>query len=451
MIISSIRRAATSLLVCVTLFSALAFGLPAQAIEIKAVTSKSGVTAWLVEDHTIPLIAMKYSFKGGSANDPDAKQGLAHMLSAMLDEGAGDIKSVQFQGLIDALAMRMSFSASRDDFTGTFQTLSENRDKAAGLLKLALSKPRFDAAPLERIRNQIVASLKSDAQSPGTISGVAFMKALMGNHPYGRPSKGTVDGVKAVTADDLRGLSAKLFARDNLLVSVVGDITPDQLRALLDEVFGGLPAKSGIVPIAEAKVAKGPAVKVIDRAIPQSVIRFGHEGIKRDDPDYIPAYLMNFILGDGGFNARLTEEVREKRGLSYSVYSALFPLDHAGVLFGGAATVNARASETIAVIRAEFKRMAEKGPTEKELAQAKTYLTGSYALRFDSNVKIANQLLGIQQVNLPIDYPVKRNALVNAVTIEDVRRIAKRLIRADDLFFIVVGRPKGVKSEGNSG
>ena len=433
------------------LIAALAFSGPARAFEIKSVTSPGGVTAWLVEDRTVPLVAMSFSFRGGAAGDPEGKEGLSHFLSGMLDEGAGDLDSAAFQAAIQENSVKLSYDTERDEFRGDLQTLSANRDEAFRLLKLSLNQPRFDPEPLERIRNQILLGLRSDAEDPENIAAAAWMKTMFGAHPYGRRTKGTEEGIKAVKGEDLKALTRRLFTRDGLLVTVVGDIDEETLKKKLDDVFGGLPEASGMPDTPEAEVTRGPKVDVIDRNIPQSVIQFGFRGIKRDDPDFIAAYVMNSILGDGGFGSRLTEEVREKRGLSYSVGSDLYPLRRAGLFVGSAATVNARAGETIDILKREIARMADQGPTAKELDEAKTYITGSYALRFDSNRKIARQLLAIRRDNLGIDYVEKRNSLVDAVTLDDVKRVARRILDADGLIFTVVGRPDGVASKGSSG
>jgi zinc protease len=434
------------------LLAAVSAHAPARAdIDIQSVTSPGGITAWLVEDSTIPLIAMNFSFAGGAAVDPDDKAGLANFLSGMLDEGAGDLDSEDFQMRMDELSIRMSFRAQRDHFRGSLQTLSQTRDEAFDLLKLALTAPRFDTEPLERVRGQILLGIRQDEEDPGEIANRAWMHTLFNDHPYGRPTTGTADTVRAIQADDLEDLRQRLFARQRLLIAVVGDIDAETLKRLLDDTFGALPAEADIPEVPEATPVQGPLVEVIERNIPQSVIRFGHHGIKRNDPDFIPAFIVNSILGGGGFGSRLMQEVREKRGLVYSVFSTLQPMQRAGLMFGGAATMNERAAETIAVVHNELKRMAKEGPTEAELEEAQTYLTGSYPLNFDSNSKIANQLLAIQQDELGIDYVNRRNDLINAVTLADVRRVAQQLIDAEALIFTVVGQPQGVASTARPG
>jgi zinc protease len=431
------------------LLAALPSGLSANdGIEIQPVTSPGGITAWLVEDDTIPLIAINFSFEGGAAVEPDDEAGLAYFLAGMLDEGAGDLDSQAFQQRLADLSIRMSFNAQRDHLQGSLQTLSENRDEAFGLLGLAITGPRFDAEPLERVRRQILLQIRQDEEDPGSIASQAWMRTMFGDHPYGRPVKGRAETVAAIQADDLEDLRQRLFARERLHIAVVGDIDAETLGRLLDETFGDLEAVADLPEVAEATAIEESLVEVVDRNIPQSVIRFGHEGIKRDDPDFIAAYMVNSILGGGGFGSRLMQEVREDRGLVYSVFSSLQPMEYGGILYGGAGTQNERAAETIEVVRQELARMAEEGPTEEELDEAKTYLTGSYPLGFDSNTNIASRLLSIQQDDLGIDYVNRRNDMIEAVTLEDARRVARRIIDPHRLVVTVVGQPEGVASTG---
>lgn len=415
----------------------------AQAMDIQVVKSDSGVEAWLVEDHSVPLIALRFAFQGGSAQDPNGKEGLANFLTTMLDEGAGDYNAETFQRLVEESAAKISFSSGRDSFFVSFQTLTANREQAVPLLKLALSKPRFDNDAVERMRGQLLARLAFDAKSPNRVAGLKWSEQAFPNHPYGRPSNGTMESVRSITASDLEGYRKRVFARDNVKIAVVGDIDAASLKKLLDEVFGDLPAKSELTPVPQAKLATGQQI-IVKMPVPQSVAVFGLPGIARDDKDFIAAYVMNQILGGGGFASRLMEEVREKRGLAYSVYSYLQALDYGPVFAGAVATKNERVAESLNVIKAEFERMAKDGPTETELANAKSYLIGSYALRFDTSSKIARQLLGIQMENLGLNYIEKRNDLIQAVTIEDVRRVAKRLLDTKKLIVTVVGQPVGL-------
>ncbi|MGB8313588.1 MAG: pitrilysin family protein [Aestuariivirga sp.] len=428
----------------------LSFGF-ASAIEIKQVTSPGGITAWLVESNTVPLIAMDFSFEGGSTADPAGKEGTANFITGMMDEGAGDLSGEAFQARRDALAVKIGFDAGPEQFEGSLQTLSKNRTEAFALLKMALTSPHFEKEAMERVRQQFLLSAQSDEQVPDKIASRAWMKLALGDHPYARSANGTPASIATINPDDLRAMHRLLFSRKGLKVAVVGDIDVATLSAALDEIFGGLPNTEPPPAVPFAKVAKSPVVSIIDRDIPQSIVIFGHEGILRNDPDFVPAFVMDQILGGSGFGSRLTTEVREKRGLTYGVGFNLSPMDHVGLYVGSLGTRNEKAGEALSVVKDTLKKMADEGPTQAELDDTKTFLTGSYPLRFDSNDKIASQLLGIQQQNLGIDYVNKRNGLIEAVTLEQAKAQAKRLIDSDHLIVSVVGKPEGLKATGTGG
>jgi zinc protease len=432
------------LLAAVCSLLALLHSAPAQAMKIQKVVSPKGIEAWLVEDRTLPLIAMQFGFDGGTSQDPEGKEGLGYFVSGMMDEGAGDIRSQDFQELLEDLAIDMSFDASRDVITGGVKTLTKNKDEAFRLLRLALTQPRMDEDAVERVREQIVTIIKIDEENPENVASDAWFSQVFAGHPYGKPTKGTLDSIKAITPGDLKGFVKRNFAREKLHVVAVGDISAAELGKTLDEVFGGLPEKPELKAIPEAKWRIEQPSLVMPMTIPQTVINFGQPGPKRKDDDFIPAFVLNHIIGGGGFASILTEEVREKRGLAYSVYTYLSPLDRAGIFLGGVATENKRAAESLQVIKDALKRIAAEGPTAEELDNAKRYLTGSYALRFSSSTRIANILLWLQIEDLGIDYIDKRNGLIEAVTIEDVKRAASKWIKPDDLFVTIVGQPDGM-------
>lgn len=418
------------------------------SMNIQRVVSPGGIEAWLVESHDNPLIAIRFAFRGGSAQDPPGKEGLAYFVTAMMDEGAGPLDAVAFQERAQALAMRMNFDASRDVLLGNVQTLTENKDEVFDLVRLALTEPRFDADAIERVRAQILAGLKFDENDPGTVASLAWDRLAFGDHPYGRPIKGTRTSIASISRDDLQDYVARVFARDKLVISVVGDIDAETLGKVLDHVFGGLPLHSSLAPVADAEPPLGPTREIIEMDVPQSVAQFGHRGIARKDDDFMAAYVLNYIIGGGGFASRLMEEVREKRGLAYSVHSHLFPYQHGAVFVGNVATKNEAVGQSLDVIQSELKRLAEQGPTAEELENAKNYLTGAYALRFESSSSIANQLLWIQIEDLGIDYVKRRNQEVEAVTLDDIKRVAKRLIEADRLITTIVGKPAPVAAPG---
>jgi zinc protease len=424
----------------IALLAALAAS-SADAMEIKRVTSPGGIEAWLVESHANPLIAMRFAFRGGAAQDPQDRQGLAYLVSGMMDEGAGDLDSVAFQERLQSLATRMDFDASRDVMLGNVQMLTANKDESFELLRLAMSKPRFDADAIERVRGQIIAGLTFDENDPEEVASLAWDRLAFRDHPYGRPIKGTKASIAAITRADLQGYVRRVFARDKLAISVVGDIDAETLGRALDHVFGALLQHSVLAPIADVKPPLGPAREIIEMNVPQSVAQFGHRAFPRKDDDFMATYILNYIIGGGGFSSRLMEEVREKRGLAYSVHSNLFPYQHGAVFVGNVATQNERVGQSLEVIESELRRLAEEGPSAEELAGAKSYLTGAYALRFESSSSIANQLLWIQIEDLGIDYIDRRNTLIEDVSLDDIRRVAKRLIEADRLITTIVGKP----------
>ena len=427
-----------------SLFAAIA-SAPADTMDIKRVMSPGGIEAWLVESHANPLIAMRFAFRGGAAQDPQAKQGLAYFVSGMMDEGAGDLDSVAFQERLQTLAMRVDFDASRDVMLGNVQMLTANRDESFELLRLAMSKARFDEDAVERVRAQIIAGLKFDENDPEEVASQAWDRLAFHDHPYGRPIKGSKDSIAAITRDDLQDYVRRVFARDKLVITVVGDIDPEPLGRTLDHVFGALLQVATLAPVADVKPPLGPSREIITMEVPQSVAQFGHRAFPRKDDDFMAAYILNYIIGGGGFSSRLMEEVREKRGLAYSVHSNIFPYQHGAVFVGSVATQNEAVAQSLAVIEGELKRLAEEGPSAEELAGAKSYLTGAYALRFESSSSIANQLLWIQIEDLGIDYVDRRNKLVEQVSLDNIKRVAKRLIEADRLITTIVGKPVELK------
>lgn len=441
----------TRKLLAVSAFVALIFaafaGSPARAFDIQRVVSPGGITAWLVRDPSVPVISMSFTFRGGAAVDPAGKEGLADMVTALLDEGAGDLTSQEYQKALEEIAASVSFDAGLDRFSGSLRTLSAKRDRAFELLALALTSPRFDPDAVERIRTQTIVSLKEQSENPRRIAGRKWFHTVFPDHPYGRPVSGTVESVQSITIDDLKGFVHQRFARDNLIVGVAGDISPEDLMRQLDRVFGKLPAHAKDGSVADVVPAGKGRTLIVHMSIPQSVVVFGEQGVKRNDRDYYATFVMNHILGGGGFSSRLTEQVREKRGLVYGVYSYLNPMDHAGLIMGGLATKNATVAEAIKVVRAEWTRMAEKGVTANELEGAKTYINGSFPLRLDSTRNIAGILTAVQFSKLGIDYLNRRPKLIGAVTRKDIQRVAKRLLQSDKLTVVVVGDPKDFKGE----
>ncbi len=420
--------------------------LPARAeIAITEVTSPGGIRAWLVEDPSIPFVAVELRFRGGTSLDEPGKRGAVNLMTALIEEGTGDLDSQGFAAARDALAADFRFDAYQDAVSVSARMLTENRDQAADLLARALAEPSLDPAAVERVRGQVLANIASDARDPQAIAGRVFDRLAWGDHPYGSSGDGTEESVRGLTRDDLLAAHRATLARDRVFVGAAGDITAEELGLLIDRLVAGLPAEGAPMPPRGQWLAGG-GVTVEPFPVPQSLVLFGHEGIPRDDPDFFAAYLLNEIIGGGRFSARLMTELREKRGLTYGVGTYLAPWDLGNVYMGQFQSDNARVAEAIALVRAEWARMAGEGVTPQELEVAKTYQTGSYPLRFDGNAPIARILVGMQMQGLPIDYVTNRNAYIEAVTVEDIARVAARILRADDLRFVVVGRPEGLET-----
>lgn len=423
----------------------LALALPAQAeIPIKQVTSPGGITAWLVEDRSIPFSAVEFAFKGGASLDDPAKRGAINLMTATLEEGAGDRDSVAFAQAAEDLGARFSFDVGDDALTVSLRTLSENRDDSAALLAEALAAPRFDDAAVDRVRAQVQAMIRSAETDPQSIAAREMARQAWGDHPYATPVTGTADSVAALTRDDLLAAKHRVLARDRVVVGAAGDITPEQLGRLVDTVLGGLPAE-GTVPLpgpADLKLTGG--VTVIPWDSPQTVVSFAGPGLPVEDPDYFAAFVADHILGGGGFSSRLMNEIREKRGLTYGIGTGLATGLYGQTWQGGMSGSNATTGQALDLIRQEWDRMARGGVTDAELRDAKTYLTGAYPLRFNGNGAIAGILAGMQVSGFPIDYVNTRNARVEAVTAEDVQRVADRLLDSGTLRFVLVGRPEGV-------
>jgi zinc protease len=421
--------------------------LAAEATTIQRIVSPGGIEAWLVQEPSVPLIALDFAFRGGANQDPVDKPGVATMATALLDEGAGELDSKGFHERVEARAIELGFNANRDQTTGSLRTLSANQDEAVELLRLALTEARFDKSDIERIRDQMLSGLRRETTSPNEMASHRWWSTAFPGHPYGRPVRGTTESVSAITVSDLKDYMRRVFARDTLKIAIVGNIDAAGASKLIDKVFGGLPAKGSLVAV-PVVAPQGLGQKIsIDLDVPQSVLMLGGVGIARNDPDFMAAFVVNHVLGGGSFSSRLYREVREVRGLAYSVYSALIPLDSAALFMTGTATRADRAVQTLEVLESEIRRLADSGPTEDELAKSKSFLTGSYALRFDTSSKVAAQLVQIQLDDLGIDYIDKRNSLVEAVTMADVKRVAKRLLDGG-MLITVVGRPSVTPAKG---
>jgi zinc protease len=430
--------------------AALAAGAgTASAMTIEKIVSPSGIEAWLVREKAVPLVTLNYAFHGGSTQDETDKSGTANLVADLLDEGAGDLDSKAYHERLENHAIELTFQVGRDYLHGSLRTLSEHRDEAFDLLRLALSKPRFDADAVTRVREQELALLRRDTTNPNDLANRRWWQTAFPGHPYGRETKGSLETVPHITADDMRNYVRRVLARNELKISIVGDVDAKTAGDLIDHAFASLPVKNDLKPVPNASPSGLGRRIVIDVDVPQAVVTFGGQGIPRHDPQFMAAYIVNHILGGGSFTSRLYTEVREKRGLAYGVSDSLVWFQRAAVMLGGTATRADRTADALSVIQAEIKRMAKDGPTPEELVAAKSFLKGTYALTLDTSSKIGAQLTQIQIDNLGMDYIQRRGALIDAVTIEDAKAAARRLY-GGNLLVTVAGRPKGLTSSGTA-
>ena len=435
----NMRARLTAVLVTV-LAATFAMSAPASAsAKIQRLVSPGGIEAWFVQDATVPLVALEFSFAGGSSQDPADKPGVGSFTANMLDEGAADLDTKAFHERLERRAIEMNFTVTRDNLRGSMRMLKETRGEAIDLLKLALTSARFDSEPLERIRAQMLSNARRETTNPVSIAGRTFWEQAFGTHPYARPPNGTLESLPAIQAADMKDYAGRVLAKDTLKVAVVGDIDADALGKLLDTAFGSLPAKANLTPVPEVVAAKAPKQSFTILDVPQTSVNFGGAGIPRNDPDFMAAYIVNHIIGGGTLSTRLYKEVREKRGLVYSVSESLIWMKKASIFAGATATRADKATETLDTIAAEIARMGNEGPTQQELDEAKSYLKGSQMLALDTSPKFATALLQYQNDNLGIDYIEKRNAIVDAVTLDDAKRVAKR-IWGQGLLSVSVGR-----------
>lgn len=414
-----------------------------RASKVQQIVTTRGVPVWLVEDYAVPLVAFDFAFKAGAANDPQGKAGATSMLSALYDEGAGDLTSDAFHRALDDKAVELSFHAGHDTLSGDLKTLSRHTAYAFDLLRLAVNKPRFDMDAVERVRAQTIAGLKHEANDPDALAGRAWRRTAFPNHPYARQVSGDLDSVANVTRDDIAALHKKIMARSNLRIAAVGAIDAATLVAQIDRVFGDLPDHPDVIDVAPIEPATGLR-EIVDVDVPQTAIRFSLPGVARTDPDFMAAVVANHILGGGSFSSWLFQQVREVRGLAYSVWSHLQNYNKTAIFSGGTSTKNERAAESIAVIEEQIAKLVAEGPTPDELEKAKKYLIGSYALRFDTSTKIAGNLVSLQVEDYPVEFLDRRNEMIAAVTLDDINRVSRRLFDGKKLLIAAAGRPVGM-------
>jgi zinc protease len=423
------------------LVALLFMGVPALAApEVQEVRTPGGLTAWLVEDHHLPMVSVRLVFRdSGAAYAADVPAGAPNYAMAMLSEGAGELTSEAFDDALQQRALSLGFAVDYDHASASLDALSEHVGEGMRLMALALTRPRLDGADLTRVRKEIETSLRLQRQEPSYLAQRRFRQTVYGTHPYARPLLGDQASLARIDAKTLRRYLATYLRRDQLVIAVSGDITATQLATLLDTHLGSLPTGGGRAPLAATSLPVQSAPEYVSEPFPQAVAVFALPGITRDDPDFYAAYLMNYMLGGGGFESRLTDTVRRARGLTYSIYTGLVMDDASQLLQGGFATQANKAREAMQVVRDTLAKAYADGFTGEELARAKRYVTGSFPLDIDANRELVNYLMLMQLEGLGIDYLARRNDLINAVTLEDINRVTKRLLNPDRLVSIVIG------------
>ena len=420
------------------------------ALNVKKVNYYKDKNAWLVNDKNLPIVAIKMAFKTGSAIDPEGKKGLANLTAALLDEGAGEFSSIEFKNILADNSITLNFSVSHDNFYIDLYTLKENLDLSFSLLDLALSKPRFDLVEINGIKSKIKLALEQSYKDPNQISSRLFREILFHDHPYKYDTLGTIDDLDKITKEDLINFLENNLRIDNFYISASGDINEVELKKYLNKYFKKLDKKNTknlSVPKFKKKIISKTFFHKKD--LKQASILFAGEGISKNDPYFYSAYVMNYILGGGGFFSRLTTEVREKKGLVYSIYSYLYRYDNYNFFAGGAQTSNENINKVINIIKEELMKIKKEGVTEEELENAKNYLINSYVLRLDSNKKVASILLNTQLDGLDIDFFKKRNDYINSVSLEDIKKVSKNILDENQIFFLIIGNPKNLVNVDN--
>jgi zinc protease len=417
----------------------------AEAVEVREVTTPRGIKAWLVEDRSTPVVALSFSFDGGSAREPEGQKGVSSLTTTLLTDGAGPMNAEAFKQRLEEQATSLSFGSSLDYVGGSMRLLSANRDDAFEMLRQAVTAPRFDADRIEQRRAQMIAGLNQADQRPATVAQRTMMATVFAGHPYSMNASGVREDLRTLTQQNVKDRAASVLRRDGMIVAAVGDIDAAELSRQLDHAFGTLPAGPTLPALPDWVAPARPRMVSVERPVPQSSVLIALPGIPRQDPDWHAAVVLAHVLG-GGQQSRLFSEVREKRGLAYSISSGMRTQRQSSLFVVSTGSANERVAESLKVIKAELAR-ARDGATDQELTDSKTYLSGSLALLLDSSSSIANLLHTLQVDRQPRDYLDRRAALIGAVKAEDVRRVARRMLRDEAMTTIVVGKPVGLTGE----
>lgn len=410
---------------------------------IQQFTTPGGVSVWLVEEPSIPILSLRMAWTAGETNDPAGVEGLTNAMVYHMNEGAGELDAQAFFKGMEELNMSFSCGASNESTYCNASMLTDNVDESFGMIALAFAEPRFDDVPFERFLREQEVGLQTRETNPQYLASRARAAALYPDHSYARET--SAESIASITQDAMRTQKDLLMVKDGMLVTAVGAMSPAELAPLIDQAVAGLPESSAPVETSDVVLAAPQAAPVtVDLPQPQSLVSFAAPAMKREDPDFYTAVVLNYTFGGGGFQSRLMKDLRVDKGLTYGVYTQVSSQDKIQLWSGGGQTKNESAGEFIAGVKANMQTMVADGMTEEELSNAKAYLTGSYPLGFDSNAKIAARMMGVRLDELPVDFFDKRNAMVEAVTLEDVNRVAAEYLSPDNFTFVVVGQPEGL-------
>lgn len=410
---------------------------------IQQFTTPGGVSVWLVEEPSIPILSLRMAWQAGEMNDPAGLEGLSNAVVYHMNEGAGDLDAQAYFKRMEELNMSFSCGASRESTFCNASMLTDNAQDSFDLIALAFAEPRFDDGPFERFLREQEVGLQTRETNPRYLATRARAAALYAGHPYATET--SAESLAALSQEAMRTQKDRLMVKQGLLVTAVGAISPSELAPLIDAMIAGLPDRGDTVDTADVQLADPVATPiVVDLPQPQSLVTFAAPAMPREDPDFYTAVVLNYTFGGGGFESRLMQDLRVEKGLTYGVSTQVSSQDKIQLWVGGGQTKNESAGEFIAGIRRNLATMVAEGMTEEELSAAKAYLTGSYPLGFDSNAKIAARMMGVRIEDLPVDFFDKRNAMVEAVTLEDVNRVARAYLDPDKFTFIIVGQPAGL-------
>ncbi len=411
------------------------------ALEFDQLKTKSGISFWFVKDSSIPIVSVSFSFRGGSYLENEKKQGLSNLMTSLLDEGTRNLSASEFKEVMKLNGMKLNISSQKDKIEGSFQVITSQVSEGFKLFYEALNHPRFDDSEIEKVRKQIISSIKIDQSNIPTIASNLFNKNFFGDHSFSRNIKGTIESIKKINRNDLIDFRKKAFQKSNLVIGVSGNIDKNEIKKLIDLVFSEMNDSFKISKL-EKFLSLSQGDKIFKITTPQTSVLFGHPGFERNNDNFFALRVANYILGGGGFQSRLYNNIREKKGLVYSIYSYLLPYESDGVLIGGFQTRNESVYKTVNTVKNEWDRMRKIGISKEEFQNAKDYFNGSFTRNFTSTLSIARLLQVVQYYKLGEDYFNRREEIINNLELDKVNKVIFETFDSSKLFFMIVGEPE---------